>query len=273
MKSIYAIAFVMMTLLSYGQKSSLLQNVNLRAKELKHKLNKTGDSLIFNSDKIIEKVEIYNSNFEKKFIVNSYSAKIPLTYMPSGRYVTEVKLRGKLILITLLVEENMIPEPYESNPKSHITKTKPFKREPNSFRTIASKSKTSNLNESHNLFGSSRSKSSGIKSPNLETVKPKIIAPIKLPKKDVRFYWIVRNINKGQSSSKVMRMGEKDEVDRMIEQNKIDRQSAAGKRNELIIWEVYDASKFMKFQRLNADYANAKEADCFNVIPIYKSGN
>ena len=136
MKYIYLTAFMLVTVLSHGQKSSLLQNVNNRAKVLKHKLNKTGDSLILNSEKVIEKVEIYNSGFEKKFPIFNNNAKIPIANIPSGRYVTEVKLPGKLILITLLLEDNIKPEPYK----------------------IVSKPKSNNLEKSHDLFGGSNKK-------------------------------------------------------------------------------------------------------------------
>ena len=252
-----------MTLLSYGQESSLLQNVNFRAKELKHNLNKTGDSLILNSDKTIEKVEIYNSNFEKKFPIFSNNARISIANIPSGRYVTEVKLPGKLILITLLLEDNLIPKPH----------------------TIVSKPKSHSAEKTHDLFGSTKKRrftrkkvEKIIKSPQTKSTKSQNIVlaknlsqPNRRSHKIVRFYWIVSDINKGQSSSKLMKMGEKQEVEKMIEQNMIDRKSKAGKNNKLTIWEVYDTSKFMRFIRLNPDYANAKDADSFNVKPIYKS--
>ncbi len=252
-----------MTLLSYGQRSSLLQNINIRAKELKHELNRTGDSLILHSEKVIEKVEIYNSEFEKKFPIFNNNARIPIANIPSGRYVTEVKLPGKLILITLLLEDNIKPKPYK----------------------VISKIKNKSPEETHDLFGNSKKKKATrkkveklIKSPLAKsTTTKKIVLDNKMSQTrkrnygKVRFYWIVSDINKGQSSSKLMRIGEKAEVEKMIEQNRIDRKSKAGKNNKLTIWEVYDTSKFMRFIRLNPNYANAQKADCFNVVPIYKS--
>ena len=46
MKWIFAIALLLTTTLSYAQRATLLQNINVRAQELKHKLNTKGDSII-----------------------------------------------------------------------------------------------------------------------------------------------------------------------------------------------------------------------------------
>lgn len=80
-----------------------------------------------------------------------------------------------------------------------------------------------------------------------------------------------KQINKGHSSSKKMRIGDKETVDKMIAQHKIDLKSKAGKHNTLTIWEVYDTSKFLRFKRHNPNYATLKKADCFNTDPFYKS--
>ena len=64
MRKLYTIVFLLLTMLSYCQKSTLLQNVNIRAKELKHSLNKTGDSLILEAERTIYRVEIFNRDFE-----------------------------------------------------------------------------------------------------------------------------------------------------------------------------------------------------------------
>ena len=53
------------------------------------------------------KVEIFNTDFQKAYIVNSLDTKIPLTDIPVGRFVTEVKVNDKLIIITLLRHENI----------------------------------------------------------------------------------------------------------------------------------------------------------------------
>ena len=98
----YTLVFLFLTAFMYGQNSTLIQNVNFRAKELKHGLNKSGDSLLLEGERIIHSVDIFNAHFEKNFAVNNSSASIPLEEIPVGRYTTEVKLDDKLIIITLL---------------------------------------------------------------------------------------------------------------------------------------------------------------------------
>ncbi|WP_299125121.1 hypothetical protein [uncultured Winogradskyella sp.] len=105
MRRLYTFAFLLLTTLGYGQKSTLLQNVNTRAKELKHKLNDTGDSLILKCERTIYRVEIFNKDFEKSLIVKDSKVKIPLKDIPVGRFVVEAVLPDRLIVITLLRNE------------------------------------------------------------------------------------------------------------------------------------------------------------------------
>ena len=71
-------------LASYAQKSTLLQNINFRAKELKHSLNERGDSLILQSEKTIYSVEIFNQDYEKVVEVGGNATTIPLKGTPTG---------------------------------------------------------------------------------------------------------------------------------------------------------------------------------------------
>lgn len=239
MKKGCAILFLFLTLWCYGQNSTLLQNIDYRAKELKHSLNKTGDTLILNSERDIIKVDIFNSDFEKTFLVNDRSTKIPLVNFPNGRYVTQVKVHDKLIIITLL------------------------RHTPNNNNTITQvEDKELEQDYSNSNFEAHNGSESKQLSADLSS---------KEPVKFVRFYWIVRHINKGHSSSKLMRIGDKKDVERMIAQHKIDLKSKAGKRNQLVIWEVYNTSEFMRFKRRNPDYANVEDSECFNTIPYYES--
>lgn len=229
----------------HGQKSTLLKNINYRASELQHTLNKTGDTLVLKGERTIDKVEIFNSDFQKAYIVNSLDTKISLTDIPVGRFVTEVKVNDKLIIITLLRHEN-----FEKEAKT-------------------AENTTTETSEQNSIFRQSiyKNKSKG-KSIISSDVKEKLEEPAKKP---VRFYWIVKQINKGHSSSKKMRIGDKEVVDKMITQHKIDLKSKAGKHNKLTVWEVYDTSKFLRFKRQNPNYATLKKADCFNTIPFYES--
>lgn len=105
MKLLYTIVFVLLTSLIFGQKSTLYQNVNIRAKELKHKLNETGDSLIFKCERTVYEVVIFNDDFERVIKVRDTDAVIPIADIPVGRYIVEALLSDKLIVITLLRNE------------------------------------------------------------------------------------------------------------------------------------------------------------------------
>lgn len=105
MKLLYTLVFVLLTSLVYGQKSTLFQNVNVRAKELKHNLNKTGDSLIFKCERTVYEVVIFNDDFERVIKVRDTEAKIPISDVPVGRYIVEALLSDKLIVITLIRNE------------------------------------------------------------------------------------------------------------------------------------------------------------------------
>ena len=106
------ILFLFSILVSYGQKSSLIKNVNFRAKELKHDLNKDGDSLLLESKQTIYQVEIYNSLYEKKMSINRYKTKVAINDLPQGKYITEVVLSDRRIIMTLIrhqaVDETMM---------------------------------------------------------------------------------------------------------------------------------------------------------------------
>ena len=239
MKHICRIACLLLTTLIFSQESSLIQNINFRAKDLKHSLNTNGDSLLLESEFDISKVNIYNDTFEKSYIVDKQKTKIPLVHIPNGRFVTEVKIQDKLIIITLIRHKTL---PISENP---IVDT--------DLDNNTTANELTLINEAE-----------GKAIPFPETIEK--------PIKEVKFYWIVKYINKGHSSSKKMRIGDKTVVERMIAQHKIDLKTKAGKRNKLTIWEVYDTSAFMRYKRQNPDYANSKKADCFNTVPFYDSG-
>jgi len=233
---------MLMTMVTYAQKSTLIKNINPRAKELNHSLNTVGDTLILISKRTINKVDIFNKNFEKTFSVKNDTAKIALNSIPVGRFVTEVKFYDKLIVITLLRHE-VIDTPVKTEVKN---------------------SKKDNMNEK-TLISHQQAKGKVLIS---ETKKQKAKPQ---PTKTVGLYWVVNTINQGISSRKIMRIADKETVANMIKKNKIDLKTKSGKLNNLTVWEVYDTSEFMRLKRQNPDYADAKDADCFNTIPYYKS--
>lgn len=105
MRLLYTLVFVLLASIVYGQKSTLYQNVNVRAKELKHNLNNTGDNLIFKCERTIYEVVIFNDDFERVIKVRDNDVVIPIADVPVGRYIVEALLSDKLIVITLLRNE------------------------------------------------------------------------------------------------------------------------------------------------------------------------
>lgn len=117
LKNFCILVFTLSLLASYGQKSTLLQNINFRAKELKHSLSKDGDSLILESERTIYSVEIFNQDYEKKVEVGDKKTKIALNDTPLGRLVVQAKLLDKRILMTLLRHEAIDIQPKAIVPK------------------------------------------------------------------------------------------------------------------------------------------------------------
>ncbi|WP_299130200.1 hypothetical protein [uncultured Winogradskyella sp.] len=235
MKKGCTILFLILVSITYGQHSTLIKNINIRAQGLKHDLNKTNDSLLIESDELIYKIDIFNDDFEKSYAVKDNKASIALKDIPVGRFITEVEINNKLIIITLIrhkVYEELIPI---KTPEPAVVQTE-------------------KLPELNQRYG-----------------KEDIVSA---PKKPVKFYWIERQINKGPGSSKYMRIGDKEIVDKMIIQHKIDKKSITGKNNVLTVWEVYDARAFIRYKKQNSNYANTKDkkVTCFNSVPIYASG-
>jgi hypothetical protein len=229
----YTLVFLFLTAFMYGQNSTLFQNINYRAQELKHNLNETGDSLLLNSNRTIYSVEIFNNDFEKRFTVNSINATIPLNEIPVGRYTTEVKLNDKLIIITLL-------------------RNKPIR--------VTSEFTESTLYESETYESA--------KGLNVAEGKAKVEKP---KKKVVVGYWILNKIQNGNSSRIIRRAGDKNVVKELIEQNKLDQQTRLGKFNELTIWEIYDKSGFMRLKRINPNYASVNDSESFNANPYFNT--
>ncbi|WP_405573222.1 hypothetical protein [Winogradskyella sp. Asnod2-B02-A] len=103
---LHTIVFLLLTTITYGQKSTLFQNVNVRANELKHNLNEAGDSIIFKCERTVYEVVIFNDDFERVIKVRDTDAVIPIADIPVGRYIVEALLSDKLIVITLLRNES-----------------------------------------------------------------------------------------------------------------------------------------------------------------------
>ncbi|EDP72286.1 hypothetical protein FBALC1_14332 [Flavobacteriales bacterium ALC-1] len=286
MRTLCTAVFLLLTTLSYCQKSTLLQNVNIRAKELKHHLNKTEDSLILVGERTIYKVEIFNKDFERTIIVKDSKVKIPLKDIPVGRFVVEAVLPDRLVVITLLRNESLNQPLNRPMPRRKISlfgdaplaaakpKITPKKKavEPK----IAEVVKKANVT---------------IKKPTVAIKKAMVIdaTVIDIKRKAIRkksavidnasedsneriiqSYWIVYKTNNRHSSGRQMRFGDEAMVNKMISHINLDRRTIAGRDNELIVWEVYDVSAFLKYKmRHSEDFS--KQAECFNAVPYFKT--
>jgi hypothetical protein len=252
MKTLCIIVFLLLASFATSQNTTLIQNRNFRAAELKHNLNSSGDSLILEGLRSIIKVVISNDNFSKTFRVVNKNAKIPLVGIPLGRFTTEVQLDDKLIIITLLRHETIefISKPLASLSEQPTSQTELIAQHRGNGMTTETSGTDLNQNEGD------LNQNEGDLNQN--------------EKREIRFYWIVNFINKGQSSRKVKKLADLETVKRLIRKHEIDHKTKSGMYNELSIWEVYDTSKFMRYKRMNPDYATAKNSDYFNTRPFYQ---
>lgn len=246
MKSLLTIAVILFNFtIASAQTNLLLQNVNIRAQELKHSLNSTGDSLLLLAERTISRVEIFNKKFSKTINVSNSSARIPLNDLPLGRFVVEANLKNKLIIMTLLREgEDSAVE------LTHLS-------EPNSMESVDSRSlEKEQLRKQDSIANSAN-----------PTRTTELIKQPKIPKS----YWVEYVISNGNSSYKTLRFANKSLVDKMVAKNKIEIKSVKGKLNDLTVWEIYDTTKFLRFKRRNPDFSNISDSDFFNVTPYYAS--
>jgi hypothetical protein len=234
--------------ISFGQSIILQKNTNPKAQELKHNLNKTRDSLMMASDNTIFKVEIFNEDFEKVIIVEGLESHIPLTNLPSGKFVVEVQLSDKIIVMHLVRPDYCID-------MSNSNKTSGEKPIADAKHLSLAGTKNKNLSQHSIEF-------------LLSGRKPK-----QTSHKNQNFYWTLVKVNTGNTSSKTMRLANQKTVDKIISKHNLEIKTSIGERNELIIWEVYNRTKFMQYQIANPDYINSSVSDLFNVSPYYTSQN
>ena len=320
MKILYTTVFLLLASLIHGQKSTLYQNVNVRANELKHNLNKTGDSLILKCERTIYEVVIFNDDFERVVRVRETNAVIPIADVPVGRYIVEALLSDKLIVITLLRNEPFeLPEAApliadssdlfgtKSKPKTEAvtsiekpietpleikvaaieeTKPEPSVTETQTINTniaVAGKKATPKPRLTRKVTYS-KPKKPAESSMSLFKAEEEAAAAVdkKSPKREidaaranriVSKYWVEYRINSGQTSQKILKLGDQDTVDRMIRKVEIDKKTKAGRLNELIIWTVYDPTKFVKHKKINKDNFTSIASESFKLEPYYKKVN
>ncbi|WP_422105886.1 hypothetical protein [Winogradskyella sp.] len=284
--------FMFLMLASYGQKSTLLQNVNFRAKDLKHGLNEIGDSLILTSEKTIYSVEIFNQDFEKVVDVAANETKIPLNDTPLGRLVVQAKMQNKRIIMTLLRHEEIeiiSEEQLESDPISNTVIPERDMR----YADVISKTNPRIIE--HDVALNAKNESifvMVVQTPVKHEIEKPIVRNEELPRSDMKsrrslssmlnwkpkkantsskVFWISYLVNSGTNSAKSMRMVSHSEADELISRYKLENKTQQGKLNKLTIWEVYDANNFIKKQSENRDYVHSSESDLFDVIPYFTS--
>jgi hypothetical protein len=243
-KRIYTLLILLLTLSIYGQNATLIKNYNPKAKELKHNLSYVGDTLILASEKQIIQVDIFNEDYEKLVVIEDYNAQISLRDLPEGKYVIEAKLVDKIILMDIIKYDD-------------------FNEAVNSSISDIAEGQGMMLDEGLNIIKNAPNTS-------IEYILTRE-KKTNTSNKNQKFYWIVIKINNESGSTKTMKLVDQKSVDRMIIKNKLENSSAFGKFNELIVWEVYNTSKFMEQQVLNPDFMYSLTSDLFNTTPYYST--
>jgi hypothetical protein len=86
------------------------------------------------------------------------------------------------------------------------------------------------------------------------------------------YYWVVSESNSNFGSNKSMKLEYKEDVAKLISKNKLELKSDIGKANKLLVYSVYNKSKFMNKQFRNPDYyKSAENSKFFNTEPFYTS--
>lgn len=285
LKNVFLFVFMFSMILSFGQKSTLLKNINFRAKELHHSLNKTGDSLILSSEKLIHNVEIFNQDFERIIEVKANEVKIPLYDTPLGRLVVQARMPDKRILLTLLRHETL-ERPADNISNSDIEEREITELTPNFGRSATIIPLNSEVSFSDKFTGEIHAieySTLALEGLNVDqdesesenqkglSISDMLNWKSKKDKTSDKVFWISHVINSGTTSRKIMKMVTHDEADQLITTYKAEHKTKQGKLNTLFIWEIYDTALFIKEQTKNSDYINSNYSDYFNVIPYFSS--
>lgn len=246
-KKIYTLLILLSTTFIYGQHATLLKNYNPKAKELKHSLNHSKDSLLLECENTILKVEIFNGDYEKITEIDGYNAQISLLDLPAGKFVIEAKLADKNIVMDLIKYDN-INEDSDASTRKNITEGSGMMLDEN-LRLVKSPPKHS--------ISSILSRGKSKKATNTKQ----------------KHYWVINEVNNELGARKTMKLVDQESADKMIKKNKLEHNSRAGKLNELIVWEVYNTTQFMKHQISNPDFVYSSSSDVFNVNPYYSTEN
>lgn len=117
MKSVYVIVFfVLITSLfnrlqAQNEFAILEKNVNVRAKGLIQKLNATKDTLLLESNTLINKVYAVNMNYKREIdlAVSEKTVKIPLKQLSKGKHVfVAVQSPVRIVFVIKILRDNSV---------------------------------------------------------------------------------------------------------------------------------------------------------------------
>ena len=249
-KKIWTLLFLFSVAISLGQDIILQKNTHPKTKELKHNLNQTRDTLIMGCESSIFKVEIFNEDYEKIIIVENIEAHIPLNDLPAGRFVVEAQLSNKIVVMHLVRRDNL-----DDAPNSNLTLIEKELADAQNMGMVGEKNTQGNASHHSIEFLLSGRKSKQVSNTNQ------------------KYYWTLAIVNTGDTSSRTMHLANQKTVDKMISKHKLEIKTFNARNNELIIWEVYDKTKFLEQQFSNPDYINSSVSNFFDVSPYYTLQN
>ncbi|WP_179335710.1 hypothetical protein [Winogradskyella costae] len=241
---------ILMTSISFGQNTILLKNTNPKAKELKHSLNSTKDSLMLGCDSKILNVEIFNEDYEQIIEVDANTTQISLKDIPNGNFIIETRLFEKIIAFDLIKHED-----YNDVSRSSMHQN---------LEQIT-EGKGMMLDEELQVIKSSPKKSiefilTGGKAKNQDS-------------KNQKYFWTETEIINKIGSCKTMRLADQKSVDKMIYRHKLEIKSDSGKLNKLTVWEVYNKGEFMENQVSNPKFVYSSSTNSYNHTPYYSTTN
>jgi hypothetical protein len=245
-KAICTLLILLSTSLLFGQNIILERNTNPKVRDLKHTLNETRDTLIMSCKNAIIKVDIFNEDYEKIVVVENLEVYIPLNDLPAGRFVVEAQLSDKIVLMHLVR-----PDYPKVTSNSNLTQIEKELTDGNSMNSSGNQN-TSPYNIESLLSGRKSKKAYN---------------------ENKKFYWTLAIVNSGNTSSKTMRLANQTTVDQMINKHQLEIKTYNARHNKLIIWEVFDKTKFLEQQFINPEYINSSASTYFDVSPYYTSEN
>ncbi|WP_299128896.1 hypothetical protein [uncultured Winogradskyella sp.] len=116
------------TLKAQGHFAKLEKNRNILAKDLIHKLNKTGDTLILESNKKINYLYTINKDYGRDLdvFIDTTSFKLPLNKLSKGKHVlVAVQSPKRIVFVVRIINE--IPKPSDALVAEDVVAVEPNK--------------------------------------------------------------------------------------------------------------------------------------------------